>query len=291
MAQNASRASRGLFGPLAALSAAAATGAGLLAYAHYVEPKRLEITQVDLTLPRLAPEFDGYRVVQFSDLHMELWQDWPMLEAIVAQTNALEPDLIALTGDYVHKRVDGVADRLSETLADLRAQDAKLAILGNHDYWQDGSAVRRMIARADLIDISNDVYTLRRGDAVLHIAGIDSVVEMRSRLDLVVEKMTEPGAAVLLAHEPDIAFVTAATGCFDLQLSGHSHGGQVRVPLLMNLVLPTFARRFVIGLNRVDGMYVYTNRGVGMSGIRLRFNCRPELTVFTLRANGRNGVV
>lgn len=275
---------RRLIAPLAAVSAA---GAGLLAYAHYIEPKWLDIQHLELTLPRLDPEFDGYRIVQFSDLHMELWQDWAMLEEIVAQTNAFEPDLIALTGDYVHRRVDGVADRLSQTLSRLRAKDAALAIMGNHDYWQDGNAVRRMLARANLIDISNSVHTIRRGNAALHIAGIDSVVEMRSRLDLVVESLTEPGAAILLAHEPDIAYVTASTGCFDLQLSGHSHGGQVRVPLLMNLVLPAFARRFVVGLNRINGMYVYTNRGVGMSGMRLRFNCRPELTVFTLRANGR----
>jgi predicted MPP superfamily phosphohydrolase len=118
----------------------------------------------------------------------------------------------------------------------------------------------------------------------LHVAGIDDIMEGGSRLDLVLRDLPDSGAAILLAHEPDFADVSAATGRFDLQLSGHSHGGQVRVPLLMRLALPPFSQRYTSGLYRVDGMLQYTNRGLGFVDMRLRFLCRPEITVLTLRS-------
>jgi hypothetical protein len=118
---------------------------------------------------------------------------------------------------------------------------------------------------------------------MLHLAGVDDVWESQDRLDLVLEALPDAGAAILLAHEPDFADVSAAAGRFDLQLSGHSHGGQVIFPLRGPLVLPRYARKYPIGLYQVGGMLQYTNRGLGMIPPRVRFNCRPEVTVFTLR--------
>ncbi len=97
------------------------------------------------------------------------------------------------------------------------------------------------------------------------------------------KKLPEKRAAILLAHEPDFADVSAATGRFDLQLSGHSHGGQVRVPLIKSLALPPFSHRYTSGLYKVDGMPLYTNRGLGAHP-RFRFLCRPEITILTLRS-------
>src|SRR3712207_4890513 len=111
-------------------------------------------------------------------------------------------------------------------------------------------------------------------------------MEGRSRLDLVLRDLPASGAAILLAHEPDFADVAAATGRFDLQLSGHSHGGQVRVPVLGRAVLTPFSQRYTRGLHRVGGMLVYTNRGLGTVHARLRFGCRPEITAISLRAPG-----
>jgi predicted MPP superfamily phosphohydrolase len=168
----------------------------------------------------------------------------------------------------------------------MRARDGCVAILGNHDYLTDVKIVRRCIREGGVTELINDVLTLKRGDAALHVAGIDDVMEGRSRLDLVLQKLPESGAAILLAHEPDFADVSAATGRFDLQLSGHSHGGQIGVPLLRRLVLPPFSQRYTGGLYEVGGMIQYTNRGLGFVHLRLRFLCRPEITVFTLRSPG-----
>jgi hypothetical protein len=267
--------------------AAALIGAGGLLYAREVEPRRLEVVRLELTLPRLAAAFDGYRIVQIGDLHLDDWSKPERLDRTAEMVNEERPDLVVVTGDfasYSARRLD--TGRLVGALRRLSAPDGVLAILGNHDYLTDAKLIRQCIREAGLTELINEVVTLERGGSELHVAGIDDVMEGRSRLDLVLGELPESGAAVLLAHEPDFADVAAATGRFDLQLSGHSHGGQVRVPLLGRAVLPPFSQRYTRGLHRVGGMLVYTNRGLGTVHARLRFGCRPEITALTLRSPG-----
>ena len=263
----------------------ALVGAGGLLYAREVETRRVEVRPVELTLPRLAPEFDGYRLVQIGDFHLDDWSKPERLHRVVEKVNEQRPDLVAITGDfasYSAKEFD--AQQLIEALRALGARDGSVAILGNHDYLTDIKLVRRCIREGGVEELINGVRTLRRDEAALHVAGIDDVMEGNSRLDLVLEQLLEEGAAILLAHEPDFADVSAATGRFDLQLSGHSHGGQVAIPFLRRLVLPPFSQRYTRGLYDVRGMIQYTNRGLGFVHARLRFLCRPEITVFTLRS-------
>jgi predicted MPP superfamily phosphohydrolase len=267
--------------------AAALIGAGGLLYAREVEPRRLEVVRLELTLPRLAAAFDGYRIVQIGDLHLDDWSKPERLDRTAEMVNEERPDLVVVTGDfasYSARRLD--TGRLVGALRRLSAPDGVLAILGNHDYLTDVKLIRQCIREAGLTELINEVVTLERGGSELPVAGIDDVMEGRSRLDLVLGELPESGAAVLLAHEPDFADVAAATGRFDLQLSGHSHGGQVRVPLLGRAVLPPFSQRYTRGLHRVGGMLVYTNRGLGTVHARLRFGCRPEITALTLRSPG-----
>ena len=267
-----------------------------LTYAREVEPYWVAIERVTLTLPRLAPPFDGYRIVQISDIHLDGWMTPERLESIVDLVNEQEPDLVAITGDFVAVSADYISG-LVGPLSRLRATDGAVAVLGNHDHLNDAEAVRRALSRAGVVDVGNAVHTLRRDGAALNLCGVDSVMEGFDRLDEVIYTLQdeEPGCAVLLAHEPDFADKSAATGRFDLQLSGHSHGGQVRIPFLgspLVRLLPLLGASFVPpliykyprGLYRVGGMYQYTNRGLGVVYARFRLNCRPEVTVFTLRA-------
>lgn len=238
-------------------------------------------------MPRLAPEFDGCRIVQIGDIHLEDWTKPRRLNRIVEFVNDQRADLIAITGDFLSYSADpGIPRRLVEALGRLRARDGVLAVMGNHDYLMDVDLVRRCLEDASVPELRNQVRTLRRGDAALHIAGVDDLMEGKSRLDLVLEQLPEEGAAVLLAHEPDFADVSAATGRFDLQLSGHSHGGQVRLPHWGAVFLPPHCQRYDAGLYEVGNMLQYTNRGLGFVDARLRFLCRPEITVLTLR-NGQ----
>ncbi len=266
-------------------AAAALLGAGCYLYGREVEIRRVEIKHLALTLPRLAPEFDGYRIVQIGDIHLDDWTKPERLSGIVKKVNAQRPDLVAIMGDFASRSAKQLdTRRLTGALRELRARDGVLTILGNHDYLTGVELIRRCIREASVTELVNDVHTLRRGKATLYVAGVDDVMEGESRLDLVLRDLPDSGAAILLAHEPDFADVSAATGRFDLQLSGHSHGGQVRVPLLMRLALPPFSQRYTSGLYRVDGMLQYTNRGLGFVDMRLRFLCRPEITVLTLRS-------
>jgi predicted MPP superfamily phosphohydrolase len=269
--------------------AAASALLGALIYARQIEPRMVELVRLTLTLPRLDPEFDGYRVVQIGDFHLDDWSKPERLTRIVEKVNGQSPDLVAITGDfasYSARRLD--TEMLTGALRRLRASDGTVAVLGNHDYLTDVGLVLDCLRDGGVTELINGVLTLKRGDAELHVAGVDDVMEGRSRLDLVLDELPGSGAAILLAHEPDFADVAAATGRFDLQLSGHSHGGQVRIPLLGRAILPPFSQRYTRGLYQVGGMIQYTNRGIGFVDARLRFMCRPEITTLTLRSSGRD---
>jgi predicted MPP superfamily phosphohydrolase len=257
-------------------------GLGSMGYAYKIEPGWVEAKSVPLALPRLALKFDGYRVVQISDIHMDGWMTQARLAEIIELVNRQRPDLVAITGDFFTYTPERFAKGMVAALGDLAPRDATVAVLGNHDHWTDPSVVRKVIGESGVINVSNAVHTLRREDAMLHVAGVDDVWENQDRLDLVLKELPDQGAAILLAHEPDFADVSAKTGRFDLQLSGHSHGGQVILPFRGPLVLPRYARKYPVGRYQVSEMIQYTNRGLGMISPRIRFNCRPEITVFTL---------
>ncbi len=261
----------------------AATLVGL-AYSAWVEPNRIEVTRVSVTLRRLARAFCGYRIVQLSDIHLGDWMDAVRMDDVVRRTNAQKPDLIAITGDFVTRRAYSHLPDLADVLSHLKARDGVVAVLGNHDHWSGAHLVRNMLAASGIHELANAARTIQRGGAQLHIAGVDDVMVGRDRLDLVLARLPESGAAILLAHEPDFADQSAMTGRFDLQLSGHTHGGQIVAPSIGPIQLPELGRRYPSGRYQVGEMIQYTNRGVGMVSPFVRFNCRPEISVFELHA-------
>jgi uncharacterized protein len=252
----------------------------LSVYVHLIEPTWYDIKRVRLTLPNLTRDFDNYRIVQISDIHADFWMTRKRLEHIVALVNQQQPDLVVLTGDYITGSARHFVPTL-KTLARLKSADGAVAVLGNHDVSTNPSRIRRTLEKSGITVLENQSITLLRNKAVLAIGGVGDVWYNQADLDLVLQALPTSGAAILLAHEPDFADISAATGRFDLQLSGHSHGGQVYFPF-MKRVLPNLAHRYPVGQYQVNGMIQYTNRGVGMSPFHLRFNCRPEITVFTL---------
>ncbi|WP_414529036.1 metallophosphoesterase [Nodularia chucula] len=259
-------------------------GCCTLFYGKFIEPNWIAINHLQLTLPHLSSEFNGYRIVQISDIHRDRWMTPHRFRRIVRLVNKQQPDLVAITGDLITRNLPQFIPSLGSMLAEFTPQDLTVATLGNHDHENDVERITQAIAKSGTVNLSNDIYTLKRGQAVLHIAGVDDVFMGQDRLDLVLQKLPDDGAAILLAHEPDFAKSSAITGRFDLQLSGHSHGGQVRLPVLQPPMLPPWGRRYYLGLYQVEDMQLYTNRGLGMTGVHLRFFARPEITVFTLVA-------
>lgn len=251
-------------------------------YVHFIEPTWYEIKQVRLTLPNLARDFDNYRIVQLSDIHADFWMTPKRLQHIIELVNKQKPDLVVLTGDFITGSAQRFAPTL-KTLAHLNSSDGAVAILGNHDVSSNPRRIRNTLEKSGIVVLENQSISLKRNDAVLAIAGVGDVWYNQADLELVLQQLPSSGAAVLLAHEPDFADISAATGRFDLQLSGHSHGGQVYLPFVKR-VLPNLAHHYPVGQYQVNRMIQYTNRGVGMSPFHLRFNCRPEITAFTLSA-------
>ena len=260
---------------------------GGAAWGFLVEPGRLSVETVPMKLSRLTPAFFGMRIAQISDIHMGGWMTSERLQHVVEQVTKQKPDILFLTGDFLlgHEFTASTETNLQElidVLSPLTRTIPSFGILGNHDYWTDANAVREMLKACSITELSNSVFGLSRGSEILHICGVDDIWEGAARLDEVTRQLTDDSAAILLAHEPDFADVSASTNRFDLQVSGHSHGGQVVFPLLGPLVLPRLGRKYPAGLYQVGNMYQYTNRGVGMARLPVRFNCPPEITLFVL---------
>ncbi len=244
----------------------------------------VEVNELEMILPRLDPAFDGLRIAQISDFHIGTWLTRDHLEQVVTLINQQAPDLVAITGDYVtFDPLDFLPD-LVETMRRLEPKHAVVGILGNHDHWSNPGLVRHILQLSGVIDLSNSYISLTRGSAQLHIAGIDDYMDGQDCLDAVLAKLPSDGAAILLAHEPDFAEVSAKTGRFDLQISGHSHGGQIVFPWLGPVFLPHYARKYPSGFYQVGGMALYTNRGLGTAEIPLRVNCPAEITIFKLKS-------
>jgi hypothetical protein len=270
---------------LGSTATTALAGLGGFTYIRDIEPGWVEVVHLRLQLPRLSPAFDGYKLVQLSDIHMGTGMTEARLRSIAEMVKAESPDAVVITGDFVtHGSVAQQSPALVGGLSQLAARDGVFAVLGNHDHWTEAKVVRGILREVGIQDVSNGLYTVERGEAMLHIAGVDDYWERKDRLPDVLAKIPAEGAAILLAHEPDYADISAATGRFDLQLSGHSHGGQVIIPFVGPLVVPQYSQKYPLGQYQINGMVQYTNRGLGTVLPPVRFNCRPEITVFTLTA-------
>ena len=261
---------------------AAVAGVGGFFYSYDLETTWIDLTSINLSIRRLSQDFRGYRVVHVSDLHLDDRTESGYLDKIVRMINEQEPDLITFTGDFITFTPARFAPVLTSTLSRLEARDGTFAVLGNHDHITDPEEISAAIRMGGATELRNEVRTLERAGSQLHVCGVDDIWEGNPRLDQVLANLPDTGAAILLVHEPDFADTVSTTGNFDLQLSGHSHGGQVRFPLVGAPVLPRYARKYPLGAYRIGDMPLYTNRGLGMLPPRFRFLCRPEITVLDL---------
>ncbi|MCL5958718.1 MAG: metallophosphoesterase, partial [Chloroflexi bacterium] len=194
----------------------------------------------------------------------------------------LKPDLAVITGDLVSRLGSGEAESIVQELSRLSAPLGVFAILGNHDHWTEAGVVAAAIRSAGLTLLRNASVLIERAGERIYIAGVDDIWENRHDLPLALSEVPAEGCAILLAHEPDFADEASLDRRVALQLSGHSHGGQVRVPGLGPLQLPFLGRKYPAGLRQVGGLRLYTNRGIGTIFPPLRLNCRPEVTLFEL---------
>lgn len=281
-----------------AAPAVAAAALGVSAYATLVEPRWLEVTTREITLPRLPHAWDGLRIAHLSDLHLSRIVSRAHVVRCVRAAMAAAPDLIVITGDFV-TRSERFIPPLAPLLAPLRAPHGVWGILGNHDHHVCATDVTKVVEKGGVRMLRNRHVRLEKEGQALWLAGIDSIEGkqyhlsraaqervdrlMQAHLCEALAETDEDGCRLLLGHSPDIFPMAKAAGV-DLVLSGHTHGGQVCLPFVGATVVPSrFGARYASGLFREGETQLFVTRGLGVVRLPVRFLCRPELPILTLR--------
>jgi uncharacterized protein len=277
------------------LKRAAALGVvgSLAADALAVEPNHLIVNRLEIPLTRLPRAFDGFTIAQLSDFHFDPTFSANPIRRAVQIANTLSADLIVLTGDFVtapfphryfpnSKPAANAAGPCAEILANLHASAGVWAILGNHDYSTDPDRVAQLLRDQNIRVLINQSTSIERSGKRLWLCGTRDTPN-DSDIQETLRPVPIDSSVVFLVHEPDLADLVSNYPV-DLQLSGHSHGGQVRFPFLGPLYLPRLARKYSRGLRKINSLTLYTNVGIGTMGLPVRLNCPPEITLFTLRS-------
>jgi predicted MPP superfamily phosphohydrolase len=257
----------------------------------FAESNYPHVVRQEVTLDRLPQAFDGFTIAQLSDFHYEDHFSVTPIRKSVEIVNGLRPDLTVLTGDFVTVPVFD-RERFLRSSAETalpcaeilgQIQGPKYAILGNHDSMANPPLIVRALQDHDIPVLRNRSLPIERGNGRVWLAGIDDLLKGKPRIETTLQGIPPDETTILLAHEPDFA-EEAARFPVDLQLSGHSHGGQVWIPGIGAPWLPPMSRKYPRGLYRVGNLTLYTNMGIGTIRAPIRINCPPEVTLITLRA-------
>jgi predicted MPP superfamily phosphohydrolase len=255
-------------------------------WAFWLEPQRLVVHEETLDVPHWPEELRGFRLALLSDLHVGS-PYWGLadLERLVERVNQERPELVLLAGDYM---INGIQfgewvdpESIARVLAGLDAPLGVVAVLGNHDWWSDGQRVRRAFESAGIVVLENESRAIQRGDQRFHVVGLADQLTRRVRLDPALAGVPEGSPFLLLAHEPDV-FVRVPERA-SLTLAGHTHGGQVRLPLIGRPVIPSrYGQRFAAGHIVEEGRHLFVTTGVGTSVFPVRFGVPPEIAILNL---------
>lgn len=273
------------------VNAAFAAVAGLLLWGYTFGRRQLAISRIDVPVRDLPAALDGFRIVQLSDLHIGAYLDLAELAVHVERVNALDPDLVCVTGDIVD-RVETCAHAFP-TLGGVRARHGVIATLGNHDFYAGAEAVTAALQELTPFTVLRNAAAVIQVDgAALAIAGVDDLGRDWARgalehpaLPPLASEVPPKAPLVVLSHRPDCFPQAAGLGAV-LQLSGHTHGGQLALPPLPGRLprnLAEFISRFHRGLYREGDATLYVNRGLGFTGQKIRLFSSREIAVLTLR--------
>lgn len=254
-----------------------------LGYATRIEPLRVVTEECRIRIPRLPTSFEGYRIALFSDIHLYPFTPLRVVQEAVRLANAFQPDLVVLPGDFVWHSLEAAFD-LAPVLNQLNPAHGTFAVLGNHDHHKGPDIITNALKQAGVRVLRNEGITIQRGRDAIYLAGIDSAWGGTPLPIAAFEKRRGELVNIVAVHEPDYIRTLVPGFPVDLQLSGHSHGGQIRLPLIGPLILPPMGEIYHMGLYRVGSAQIYTTRGIGTIHVNARFNCSPEVTAITLCA-------
>ncbi|MDI1243300.1 MAG: metallophosphoesterase [bacterium] len=254
---------------------------GLARVAKYAidEANTLSIERVEISLSRLPKKLDQFRILHLSDIHHSPFTGLEHIARAVRIASQLNPDLVVLTGDYVSHEAKYIAPA-AKVLGELRGRLGVFACLGNHDHWTDAELVTRHLENAGIRVLTNEGTRIESNEASFWLGGVDDHMVGKTDLPLALKGSFPDEFKLLLAHNP-IIFRRAARAGIDLTLSGHTHGGQVRVRDNDQRLI---RRRRTAGLHKLKDSQIYITRGIGTVVLPIRFQCPPEISVLELRS-------
>lgn len=263
--------------------------AGSFTNALWIEPNRLSVTRQEISCVRLPKALDGLRIGVMADIHYKPEQDESLLEEAVATLNRENPDLIALPGDFMDSDPSVIPPML-RVLAKLTPAHGIFASMGNHDGWStDGGTLRRHFEKAGISMLVNRNHGIRVRNENLAIAATDHVWHGKPDPSTTLRGIAVDTPVIVLVHEPDFFDEITKRRDIQLQLSGHTHGGQCRVPFFgYTPAKVAFGRKYVYGAFACGDSRLFVTRGIGTTSLRVRFACPPELAVITLRSQNRS---
>lgn len=256
----------------------------VIGYPIIFEPNWPSTEKVNIPISGLAENLEGFRIGLLADFHRGLYVTEDDIKKAANHMMEERPHIVLLAGDFVEGNARKYIASCLSALSVIRASLGVYAVLGNHDYWTDASYISDSLRDSDIILLKNDIAELTWKGTKFFLIGLDDAWEGNPDLRPSFSQVPSDAMKILLVHEPDYAEnVGNPSFWLPLQLSGHSHGGQVRFPIVGAPMLPYLARKYPIGLQKVRGYdrWVYTTRGVGVT-IPVRLNCRPEVTILTL---------
>ncbi len=251
-------------------------------YSHLLEPRWVEITNITIKINALPKQFDGLTIAQLSDIHHCKYVPKEFIRRCVQKVNALHPDIIVLTGDYIYGSNTFLLS-VTQELAKLKAKEGVFAVLGNHDnreYTAD------LFFKKGVRVFINEHTAIYRKKDYLFIGGVDDLWEGKTNLKATFNG-TDNKPKILLSHNPDIIEMVTHTD-IDFVMAGHTHGGQVNLPFFgPPVVYSKFGNRYAAGLFQEGKTVMYVNKGIGTSILPIRLFARPEITLFTLRSSSQ----
>jgi predicted MPP superfamily phosphohydrolase len=268
------------------LLAAGGSAVGCAADAWLLEPRWIAVERIDFVIPDLGPAWQGATVALLSDTHCGPLHPPAFIERAVSITNELAPDVVLLLGDYVHRGVQYLEPGV-EPFAKLRARHGVYAVLGNHDHWAGRDRALAAFRRVAVPVLTNRSTVLHHRGECFAVGGVGDFLEDKQRPEVAFRGVRPNTPRMLMSHNPDYAEHLPEGVRVDLMVSGHTHGGQVYIPGYGAPVLPSrYGKKYQRGLVQGPRCPVYVTRGIGTITPRVRFFCRPEVTLISLRGEG-----
>lgn len=248
----------------------------LIFWSVFIEPNMLAINSLNLK----SKDLNGLKIIFVGDFHVKKNQRKNLVR-VVNKINEQNPDLILTTGDFVngHNEKDSMPiEEISQELSKLKSKYGIYSVLGNHDWWQDGEKIKFFLEKNGIVVLEDESRTIKIKNQNLCIIGVEDITTRTVDIEKAFKNVSSP--SILLTHSPDTFPLITKNKKTDLVLAGHTHGGQVAIPFIGALVVPSdYGRKYAQGLIRENNKTMFVTKGIGTSILPIRFNCIPEIVV------------